>query len=126
MRLATLREIVLPLIFSLDVFPGCGTGYLPSASATSGAGESIVSLSTSGANSWSCFSISSRVMTWPGVGGHAAHTACRLASVPRSTSLYGLSSRIAAIRSSHSIWYGFGSGLPNAHVTLASWSCSGS
>jgi len=37
--------------------PGCGTGYLPLASAISGAGESMVNLSTSGAISCSQFSI---------------------------------------------------------------------
>ena len=33
----------------LVTMPGCGTGYLPSSPAGSGAGESIVSLSTPGA-----------------------------------------------------------------------------
>ena len=33
--------------------PGCGTGYFPSGPGSSGAGESVVSLSTSGANSCS-------------------------------------------------------------------------
>ena len=41
----------------LVTMPGCGTGYLPSASASNGAGPSMVSLSTSGANSWSQLSI---------------------------------------------------------------------
>jgi len=45
--------------------PGCGTGYLPSGPATKGAGDSIVSLSTSGANSWEQLRMSSKVTMPP-------------------------------------------------------------
>mgnify|MGYP001810667082 CR=1 FL=1 len=47
------------------LMPGTGCGYLPSASACKGAGESFVSLSTLGANSCSWPSISSHVMMRP-------------------------------------------------------------
>src|SRR5688572_27804151 len=43
------------------VIPGIGIGYLPSGPAGSGAGESIVNLSTPGANSWSELRKSSKV-----------------------------------------------------------------
>ena len=45
--------------------PGMGWGYLPSLLAVTGAGESMVNLSTPGANSWSQLSMSSKVISWP-------------------------------------------------------------
>src|SRR6266542_4852015 len=103
----------------LVVFPGIGTGYLPSLSAMIGAAEAIVSLSTSGASSWSWFSIWSNVTTRPVWAAWRPIAVTRLASAPRLTSLYGLSLRIAAIRWSHSSRYGFGSSSRNFQARLS-------
>ncbi len=53
--------------------PGCGTGYLPSASAGKGEGESIESLSIPGANSCGRLRISLPGHDLAGMRGHAAH-----------------------------------------------------
>ncbi len=102
---ATSRKITSgegALVFACPLEPGSGTGYFPSGPSRSGAGPSSVSLSTSGANSCSLFSIWSKVTSWPVWAAMRPIDATMLASAPRFTSLYGLSSRMAAMRSSHS------------------------
>src|SRR5205823_10708213 len=69
------------------LIPGSGMGYLPLASARSGAGESIVNLSAPGAYSWSELSISSKVISWPVCPATRPIEVTRLASTPRFTSL---------------------------------------
>ncbi len=91
-----------PQYSRLVMIPGCGTGYLPSGPACTGAGESIVSLSTPGAYSWSELSISSNVISLPVWAALRPSELTKLASAPRFTSLNGLSSRIASTRSFHS------------------------
>ena len=70
--------------------PGCGTGYLPSASDGTGGGESIVSLSTSGANSCWQLRISSKVMIWPVWAAMRPIEVTRLASAPSLHFVVGL------------------------------------
>ena len=69
--------------------------------------------------------MSSKVTTWPVWAAMRPIEVTRLASAPRLTSLYGLSLRIASIRSSHSSWYGFGSGWGNAQTRSLLGACSG-
>src|SRR6266576_1576415 len=82
--------------------PGCGTGYFPLASATKGAGEFIVHLSTSGANSCLLFNMSSNVTSCPVCAAIRPIELTKLASTPLLASLYGLSLRMASTRSFHS------------------------
>src|SRR5579863_4196830 len=63
--------------------PGCGTGYRPSASATSGAGESMVNLSVFGDISKSQLSIWSNVTSRPVWAAMRPMLETRLASTPR-------------------------------------------
>src|SRR5207248_8301199 len=67
--------------------PGCGTGYLPSLSGSTGGGELAVSLSTSGANSCWQLSIASNVTGCAVCVDIRPIELTRLASEPRRTSL---------------------------------------
>src|SRR6185503_14735901 len=67
--------------------PGIGTGYLPSASATTGGFESIVHLSIPGAYSIGCSSISVYVTSWPVWAAMRPMDVTTLACTPNGTSL---------------------------------------